>query len=248
MKNLRILLLAVVVVVVVVVGSVESRAGPISPSLGFPTIDGLLERRGEAPRRFDHYHPALGPLLERVESLRSLEMAGLPSGSLFPNNQKFQALHARRELHPSRFDHYHPLLGPLLAEDRRLQDWTLVVESVTFPESPLPPLESPLPPLESPLPPLESPLPPLESLVPPFSTGDVTMPPVAVLPPIGVTGDGDFSGMRPALPGGGGVWETPDSSLPLTTVPVPEPGGLVLTLIGLVLVLVTAGRRAVRMA
>lgn len=58
------------------------------------TIHDLIDRRSEAPRRFDHYHQRLGSAL-------SLGLEGLE---------------ARRALNPERFDFYHPFLAYLLSD------------------------------------------------------------------------------------------------------------------------------------
>lgn len=181
-------------------------AGPIFPGQNMvqrPSMDGLIERRSLSPQRFDHFHPQLGPILERAETLRTLEASGIQPGSLLPDNPRFQALHARRDLHPTRFDHFHPLLGILLAEDRRLQDWTLTD--------------------------FQNPLDPIEPIIPPV----VFEPPPITPPPLGFLGE--EIGI-PALPGGGGIWDSSNPLPPPPTGPapiaVPEPTTLVLALLG----------------
>src|SRR5262249_24200785 len=49
--------------------------GGVHAGRGYPgspySIEYLLARRAKAPARFDHYHPILGPLLERDARLRA---------------------------------------------------------------------------------------------------------------------------------------------------------------------------------
>jgi len=74
------------------------------------------------PSRFDYYHPKLGPLLEqggRVTAATSQQCP--PVNGLLPDTPFYNYMRWRRSLNPARFDHYHPNLGPALAEDALLR-------------------------------------------------------------------------------------------------------------------------------
>ncbi len=94
----------------------------------------LLARRDVDPARFDHYHPGLGPILANDERLRAAQGTPCtPMNGLLPNSAHYRYLHYRRNLDPTRFDHYHPALGALLAEDDRLRTSTVCVPTVSPP-------------------------------------------------------------------------------------------------------------------
>lgn len=154
-----------------VAASQRARGGPVEPwavdarpavqveltaaSAASPSIDGLLARRALNPARFDRNNPGLGKLLSRDLELRAIRDAGImPTGGLLLSTPRNDYLRWRRSLNPARFDHYHPLLGLLLAEDERLR--------LPLPPSP-PPDEGghviPPPPPPPPPPPLPPPVP-----------------------------------------------------------------------------------------
>ncbi len=87
------------------------------------TIDSLLARRALNPMRFDRFHPRLGLLLARDLRLRAAASQGcLPMNGLLAPTAYHRYLQWRRALNPARFDHFHPILGPLLAEDNQLRN------------------------------------------------------------------------------------------------------------------------------
>jgi hypothetical protein len=107
--------------------STHGRVYPVDPI----TIEGLLARRALDPARFDQFHHKLGRILAKDARLRAgmgldcSSFNGLLAPTAYHRYLKF-----RRSLNPRRFDHYHPVLGPLLAEDNRLR---LVANCPEFP-------------------------------------------------------------------------------------------------------------------
>ncbi len=100
-------------------GPVPAHFGDLSPQA---RLAYLLARYDVDPVRFDHFHPKLGPYLAMDERLRAAISQGcMGMGGLFANTPLTRYLHYRRDLNPKRFDHYHPALGALLAEDDRLR-------------------------------------------------------------------------------------------------------------------------------
>ena len=105
------------------------------------SVNVLLARRLINPTRFDSFHPVLGPLLAKDYQLRAVECMNCPPlNGILPLNAFFNALRLRRSLNPARFDHFHPTLGRLLAEDALLRNnLGLCMMTPNMPEIVLPP-------------------------------------------------------------------------------------------------------------
>jgi hypothetical protein len=80
-------------------------------------------------------------------------------GGLLPDNVFWRYLEARWELNPARFDHWHPRIGPWLAEDYRLQHESQTITPPAFPPFTIVPLTDPPPGASDPPPPFETPPP-----------------------------------------------------------------------------------------
>lgn len=129
-----------------------ARSLPIPKNFGSLTPEQRLaylhNRRNLAPRRFDHYHPYLGALLARDDRLRAAMGTDCrPLNGLLPDNSRTRYLEMRRNLNPTRFDHYHPALGAILAENDKLKQGTgcVAAELIPPPSQVLPPPGTPAP-------------------------------------------------------------------------------------------------------
>lgn len=112
------------------------RSTPTYPGSPY-TIEGLIARQALNPARFDRFHPIFGPLLAQDARLRAAYAAGQQVNGLFAPSAYLNYLLHRRSLLPARFDYYHPILGPLLAEDQRLRNLVRPIPPVILPP-PLP--------------------------------------------------------------------------------------------------------------
>lgn len=87
------------------------------------TIDSLLARRALNPKRFDFYHPQLGRFLARAQNYREIgPICGNEPLGIISDTPYHRYLLWRRSLNPDRFDFYHPLLGVILQEHKRIID------------------------------------------------------------------------------------------------------------------------------
>jgi hypothetical protein len=81
--------------------------------------------RNQNPQLFDRMFPALGKLLVKDTQIRIAQAQGVtPTNGLLPNTALYNYLEYRRSLNPARFDYYHPVLGPILAENQQIQTQT----------------------------------------------------------------------------------------------------------------------------
>jgi hypothetical protein len=89
---------------------------------GSPLLEMLLSRYSLDATRFARYHPTFAPVLARIMAARSSVSAGLGySGGIWDDTPLHNYLAWRWGLNPSRFDHYHPLIGATIEEDLRLR-------------------------------------------------------------------------------------------------------------------------------
>ena len=103
-------------------------------------LDKLAVRRAVNPTRFDHYHPVLGSLINVEQLLKgpngsSAATIALAEKLLLPDTKYYRYFETRRALDPTRFDTYHPLFGPLMAENQRV-DNLLIAAQILNPPSP----------------------------------------------------------------------------------------------------------------
>lgn len=81
--------------------------------------------RAQNPGLFNRMFPALGPLLATDTQIRIAMAQGVtPTNGLLPNTPLYNYLTYRRGLNPARFDYYHPVLGPILAENQQVKTTT----------------------------------------------------------------------------------------------------------------------------
>lgn len=81
--------------------------------------------RRQSPQLFDRLFPSLGKMLVADNQIRiALAQGVTPTNGLLPNTPLYNYLEYRRSLAPARFDYYHPVLGPILAENQQIQDQT----------------------------------------------------------------------------------------------------------------------------
>ncbi len=81
--------------------------------------------RIQNPQLFDKLFPALGKLVVADTQIRLAMAQGVtPTNGLLPNTPLYNYLEYRRNLNPARFDYYHPVLGPILAENQQIQTQT----------------------------------------------------------------------------------------------------------------------------
>jgi len=168
------------------VGPVPSHFGDrsVAVRLGY-----LHARRNLDPQRFDHYHPRLGMRLALDDRLRAGQAQDCrPMSGLLPDTARTRYLQHRRSINPTRFDHYHPQLGAVLAEDQLLRSG----QGCVSPELISPPL-----------------------------VGDTLVPPSSGVPSPDVPPPGVPSPLPPTVGG-----------LVITPAGVPEPGSITLMLLG----------------
>ena len=112
----------------------------IEPKKTTQFLNQLTTQRAINPTRFDHYHPVIGKLLNAQTLLQSPNGAttaniALAEKVLLPDTIYYRYFEARRALDPARFDTYHPLFGPLLAENQRVKNLLNAAEVLTPPSS-----------------------------------------------------------------------------------------------------------------
>lgn len=98
-------------------------------------LDKLALRRAINPSRFDQNHPVIGALIKTELLLKGTSGASaatiaLAEKSLLPDTKYYRYFEARRALDPGRFDKYHPLFGPLLAENQRVDNLLVAAEGI----------------------------------------------------------------------------------------------------------------------
>jgi hypothetical protein len=120
----------------------------VSAFSGSPyTIENLIARVEANPGQFARFHGLhYTQILLRDIRLRAMSSQDCTTlNGLLANTAYHRYLKFRRSLDPSRFDHFHPILGPLLAEDMRLRSlMNCPNPPPNFP--PNPPLNPPPPP------------------------------------------------------------------------------------------------------
>jgi len=177
------------------VGPVPSHFGDrsVAARLGY-----LHARRNLDPQRFDHFHPRLGMRLALDDRLRAGQAQDCrPMSGLLPDTARTRYLQHRRSINPTRFDHYHPQLGAVLAEDQLLRSG----QGCVSPELISPPL-----------------------------VGDTLIPPAP--------------GVPSPVPPIGGETITPTITPTINpTVGVPEPGSITLILLGCTVIAIPKMRR-----
>lgn len=150
--------------------------GPIPARFGAQSVESRLAylhaRRNLDPVRFDRNHPVLGPQLALDDRLRAGQAQDCrPMSGLLPDTARTRYLEHRRSLDPVRFDHYHPGLGAILAEDIALRTG----QGCVSPQIIVPPPAS----SGDTNPGVPSPVPPIG--------GEIVPPPVGVPEPGGIT-------------------------------------------------------------
>jgi hypothetical protein len=87
------------------------------------SIENLIARVEANPGRFAKYHGLhYTIILERDIRLRAMkDLECMTHNGLISNTAYHRYLKFRRSLDPERFDHFHPVLGPILAEDTRIR-------------------------------------------------------------------------------------------------------------------------------
>lgn len=89
------------------------------------SVAAMSAMRSQNPRLFDRLFPAVGRVVAADTQIRIAMAQGVtPTNGLLPNTPLYNYLEFRRSLEPGRFDYYHPVLGPILAENQRLQTQT----------------------------------------------------------------------------------------------------------------------------
>lgn len=143
--------------------------------------------RERNPVAFDRRFPQVAQALQRGTQLRVAAAQEVrPLNGLLPDTPFNRYLHWRRSLNPTRFDFYHPRLGPILAEDQRLRETT---NPTPCPGETVPPPTDPPPVLPPPIGGGED---------PPPAGGDIDPPPIDPPP-----GGGDEP--PPAIPEPGAI-------------------------------------------
>ncbi len=89
------------------------------------SVAAMVMMRSQNPRLFDRMFPALGKVVTTDSQIRlALAQGVTPTNGLLPSTPLYNYLMYRRSLNPSRFDYYHPVLGPVLAENQQTQTQT----------------------------------------------------------------------------------------------------------------------------
>jgi hypothetical protein len=89
------------------------------------SVSSMAMMRSQNPRLFDRMFPSVGRIVAADNQIRiALAQGVTPTNGLLPNTPLYNYLEYRRSLSPSRFDYYHPVLGPILAENQQIQTHT----------------------------------------------------------------------------------------------------------------------------
>ncbi|HEU5116692.1 MAG TPA: PEP-CTERM sorting domain-containing protein [Isosphaeraceae bacterium] len=170
---------------------VHSRAGQVQTSNysgSSLNVAAMVLMRNQNPQLFDRLFPAVGKIAAADSQIRVAMAQGVtPTNGLLPNTPLYNYLMYRRSLNPSRFDYYHPVLGPILGENQQIQTQT---NPTPLPGEFIPPptggggqgdtgndgggdggTPSPTPPEGNPVPPDNPKPPPFVPYVPPIDVG-----------------------------------------------------------------------------
>ncbi|HEX3447035.1 MAG TPA: hypothetical protein VHS97_02210 [Isosphaeraceae bacterium] len=152
---------------------------------------------------------------------RDAERYRAEHGGLLPDNEFWRYLETRWAVDPSRFDHWHPRIGPWLTENNQL---TQEPQTVTPPPVSPPPIVTPpaspppiFTPPASPPPIVTPPTSPPPIVTPPTEPPPVETPPPASPPPIEIQPTGGGDPPPPPINGSGGATPEPSSWVLLAT-------------------------------
>jgi hypothetical protein len=142
---------------------------------------------------------------------RDAERYRAEHGGLLPDNEFWRYLETRWAVDPSRFDHWHPRIGPWLTENNQL---TQEPQTVTPPPASPPPIVTPP---ASPPPIVTPPTEPPPIVTPPTEPPPSETPPPASPPPIEIPPTGGGDPPPPPINGSGGATPEPSSWVLLAT-------------------------------
>jgi hypothetical protein len=105
------------------------------------TIENLIARVELNPGQFARFHGLhyTQILLRDIQLRAGIGMDCTTFNGLVAPSAYHRFLKFRRSLDPARFDHFHPILGPILAEDDRLRTVAVCPSPPSFPPPSLPP-------------------------------------------------------------------------------------------------------------